>query len=58
MSLPKERRAMYDYIRAPERRFAPKLNHKRRQEVAALLDKQARKKLLRLVDTPRWHREK
>lgn len=56
---------MYDYIRAPKRRFAPKLNHKRRQElegkrqeVAALLDKQARKKLLRLVDTPRWHREK
>lgn len=24
---------MYDYIRAPERRFAPKLNHKRRQEL-------------------------
>lgn len=49
---------MYDYMRALEDRFAPKPNHKqrrdledKRQEVAALLDKQGRKKLLRLVDT-------
>ena len=49
---------MYDYMRALEDRFAPKPNHKRRQEleakrqeVAILLDKQGRKKLLRLVDT-------
>ena len=49
---------MYNYIRALEDRFAPKPNHKRcqefeikRQEIATLLDKQARKKLLRLVDT-------
>ena len=48
---------MYDYMRALEDRFAPKPNHKRcqeletkRQEVATLLDKQGRKKLLRLVD--------
>ena len=48
---------MYDYMRALEDRFAPKPNHKqrqeletKRQEVAALLDKQGRKKLLRLVD--------
>ena len=48
---------MYNYMRALEDRFAPKPNHKRcqeleakRQEVAALLDKQGRKKLLRLVD--------
>lgn len=48
---------MYDYMRALEDRFAPKPNHKRcqeletkRQEVAALLDKQGKKKLLRLVD--------
>ena len=48
---------MYDYMRALEDRFAPKPNHKRRQEletkrqeVSALLDKQGRKKLLRLVD--------
>ena len=48
---------MYNYMRALEDRFAPKPNHKRcqeleakRQEVAALLDKQDRKKLLRLVD--------
>ena len=48
---------MYDYMRALEDRFAPKPNHKRRQEletkrqeVAVLLDKQGRKKLLRLVD--------
>lgn len=48
---------MYDYMRALEDKFAPKPNHKRRQEletkrqeVAALLDKQGRKKLLRLVD--------
>ena len=48
---------MYNYMRALEDRFTPKPNHKRRQEleakrqeVAALLDKQGRKKLLRLVD--------
>ena len=48
---------MYDYMRALEDRFAPKPNHKqcqeletKRQEVAALLDKRGRKKLLRLVD--------
>ena len=48
---------MYNYMRALEDRFAPKPNHKRRQEleakrqeVAALLDKQGKKKLLRLVD--------
>lgn len=48
---------MYNYIRALENRFAPKPNHKRHQEletkhqeVATLLDKQGRKKLLRLVD--------
>lgn len=49
---------MYDYMRALEDRFAPKLKNgqrhreleAKRQEVAALLDKQGRKKLLRLVD--------
>ena len=48
---------MYDYMRALEDRFTPKTNHgqrrdleDKRQEVAALLDKQGRKKLLRLVD--------
>ncbi len=48
---------MYNYMRALKDRFTPKPNHKqhrdleaRRQEVAALLDKQDRKKLLRLVD--------
>ena len=48
---------MYDYMRALEDRFAPKPNHKRRQEletkrqeVSALLDKQGKKKLLQLVD--------
>lgn len=48
---------MHDYMRALEDRFAPKPNHKRRQEletkrqeVSALLDKQGKKKLLRLVD--------
>ena len=48
---------MHDYMRALEDRFAPKPNHKRRQEletkrqeVATLLDKQGKKKLLRLVD--------
>lgn len=48
---------MYNYMKALEDRFAPKPNHKRRQEletkrqeVAALLDKQGRKKLLRPVD--------
>ena len=49
---------MYDYMRALEDRFTPDIgNVERRQEleakrqaVSALLDKQGRKKLLRLVD--------
>ena len=49
---------MYDYMRALEDRFTPEAgNTERRQEleakrqaVSALLDKQGRKKLLRLVD--------
>ena len=49
---------MYDYMRALEDRFTPDIgNAERRQEletyrqaVSALLDKQGRKKLLRLVD--------
>ncbi len=49
---------MYDYMRALEDRFSPKSNYTEqrqeleahRQAVAALLDKQGRKKLLRLVD--------
>ena len=48
---------MYDYMRALEDRFVPKPNHRRRQEleakrqeVSTLLDKQGKKKLLRLVD--------
>ena len=48
---------MYNYMRALEDRFTPKPNHKQRQELEAkrqkvsiLLDKQGRKKLLRLVD--------
>lgn len=48
---------MYNYMRALEDRFTPKPDHKqrrdleaKRQEVATLLDKQGRKKLLRLVD--------
>ena len=49
---------MYDYMRALKDRFTSKLKDGRqrqnleakRQEVAALLDKQGRKKLLRLVD--------
>lgn len=49
---------MYDYMRALEDRFAPPLmSREQRQEleamrqmVSALLDKQGRKKLLRLVD--------
>ena len=48
---------MYNYMRALEDRFTPKLNDEqrrdleaKRQEVATLLDKQGRKKLLRLVD--------
>lgn len=48
---------MYNYMRALEDRFTPKLNDKqrrdleaKRQEVATLLDKQGRRKLLRLVD--------
>ena len=48
---------MYNYMRALEDRFAPRPNYRRRQEletkrqeVSALLDKQGKKKLLRLVD--------
>ena len=46
---------MYDYMRALEDRFAPAVKsrpelERRRQEVSALLDKQGRKKLLRLID--------
>ena len=48
---------MYDYMRALEDRFNPKQRYEqrqqletKRQEVATLLDKQGRKKLLRLVD--------
>lgn len=48
---------MYDYMRALENRFNSKSSCKQRQqleamrqEVAALLDKEGRKKLLRLVD--------
>ena len=48
---------MYDYMRALEDRFNSKQSYEqrqqleaKRQEVAALLDKQGRKKLLRLVD--------
>lgn len=48
---------MYNYMRALEDRFTSKPSHERRQEleakrqeVAALLEKQGRKKLLRLVD--------
>ena len=49
---------MYDYMKALEDRFAPPpMNGEQRQEleakrqaVSALLDKQGRKKLLRLVD--------
>ena len=49
---------MYNYMRALEDRFAPQARNAEqrqkleahRQAVAALLDKQGRKKLLRLVD--------
>ena len=48
---------MYDYMRALEDRFNPKQRYEqrqqletKRQEIATLLDKQGRKKLLRLVD--------
>ena len=48
---------MYNYMRALEDRFAPRPNRKqrrkleaKRQEVSALLDKEGKKKLLRLVD--------
>ena len=46
---------MYDYMRALEDRFGPAVKsrpelERRRQEVSALLDKQGKKKLLRLVD--------
>ena len=49
---------MYDYMRALEDRFAPVITDSeqrqeleaKRQAVSALLDKQGRKKLLRLVD--------
>ncbi len=56
---------MYDYMKALEDRFTPKLKNgqrqqeleAKRQEVAALLDKQGRKKLLRLVDAYTMARE-
>lgn len=48
---------MYNYMRALEDQFAPRPNRKqrrkleaKRQEVSALLDKEGKKKLLRLVD--------
>lgn len=48
---------MYDYMRALEDRFNSKQSYEqrqqleaKRQEVSALLDKQGKKKLLRLVD--------
>ena len=48
---------MYDYMRALEARFNSKPSYEQRQqliamrqEVSALLDKEGRKKLLRLVD--------
>ncbi len=48
---------MYDYMRALEERFNSKPSYEQRQqliamrqEVSALLDKEGRKKLLRLVD--------
>ena len=48
---------MYDYMRVLEASCVPKPNHRRRQEletkrqeVSVLLDKQGKKKLLRLVD--------
>ena len=48
---------MYNYMRALEDRFAPRPNRKqhrklaaKRQKVSALLDKEGKKKLLRLVD--------
>ena len=48
---------MYDYMRALEDRFAPRPNRKqhrkleaKRQEISALLGKEGKKKLLRLVD--------
>mgnify|MGYP006972691669 CR=1 FL=1 len=48
---------MYDYMRALKDRFNSKQSYEqrqqleaKRQEVAALLDKQGKKKLLRLVD--------
>ncbi len=49
---------MYDYMRTLEDKFSPKSNYAeqcqkleaKRQAVSALLDKQGKKKLLRLVD--------
>ena len=48
---------MYNYMRALEDRFAPRPNRKqrrkleaKRQKVSALLEKEDKKKLLRLVD--------
>ena len=57
---------MYDYMRALEDRFSPAFrNMEQRQEletyrqaVSALLDKQGRKKLLRLVDAHTAMQEK
>lgn len=56
---------MYDYMRALEDRFNPKQSYEqrqeleaKRQEVSALLDKQGKKKLLRLVDAHTMAQEK
>ena len=56
---------MYDYMRALEDRFTPTPKdgvqrqelEAKRQEVAALLDKEGRRKLLRLVDAHTMARE-
>lgn len=56
---------MYNYMRVRGDRFTPKLDRKQRrdlettrQEVSTLLDKQGRKKLLRLVDAQTMALEK
>ena len=57
---------MYDYMKALEDRFAPVITDSeqrqeleaKRQAVSALLDKQGRKKLLRLVDAHTAMQEK
>ncbi len=56
---------MYDYMRALEDRFNSRPSYEqrqqleaKRQEVSALLDKEGRKKLLRLVDAHTLAKEK